>query len=362
MTTQTIPITIEHSARDARDTASTATSPEELAELEMAASEEVKEIIARNPHTQQETLDRIARKVKIDSIAAQNVAKNEATSPVTLEYLYNKTNTALRFSKIKNFFVPQEASGYQELRVLRHIAGNVNTPRNILDKLATNKWPSVRYALANNPSFPVSERVAILRDLIVEPVNDGGIQVSSGMMLDALDHPDIPEGIRTRRLAEICADPHHEGLLETVANMKHLDLETVRVLSQNSRQEVRDILAKNPHLPEMGYNLLRNSGDFHVLELLAKNPGLPEEILAGITVETVEAFRQIEELKRYHALALSLAKNPASTMESLNTLAHGIDGISPSFIQKAVKHSADKAHWESEKALLEAPKVEAKEL
>lgn len=358
METNTIPVTIEHSEKDAQKTASTTNSTEELGELEIKASAEVKEIIASNPHAGMKTLDNIARVSKAYSIAVQNVAQNKNTAPYTLEYLYNKANTARRFSKIKKFFAPEEAHGYQELRLLVHIAGNANTPRRILDKLATNQWPSVRYSLANNPAFPVAERVSILRDLIVEPTNDGPIKVSSGMMLDALDHPDIPEGIRSRRLAEICADPHHEGLLDTVANMKHLDLETVRVLSRHRRQEVRDIIAKNPHLPELGYNLLRNSGDFHVLELLAENPGLPQEILEGFTSETVAAFKQIEELKRYHTLALSLAKNPASTVETLTSLATGIEGKGPSFIQKAVKHSADKAHWESQKALLEAPRAE----
>ena len=99
--------------------------------------------------------------------------------------------------------------------------------------------------------------------------------------------------------------------------------------------------------------------DYHVLELLAGNPGLPADILNALTTETVEAFRQIEELKKYHALALSLAKNPASTVEALNTLANGITGKGPSFIQKAVKHSADKAHWEDQRAILEALQGEA---
>jgi hypothetical protein len=361
-TTHTIPVTIEHREKDALAAAATATSHEQLADLEIHASDEVRAIIAKNPHTERGTLDHIARTYKADSLILQDVAQHKNAGAFMLEYLYNKANNAQRFGKIKNFFAPQESHGYQEIRLLVHIAGNANTPRRILDKLATNKWPSVRYSLANNPAYPVADRVAILRDMIAEPAPESPIKVSSGMMLDALDHPDIPESIRSKRLAEICADPHHVGLLETVANMKHLDLETVRILARNPREEVRDTIAKNPHLPEMGYNLLRYSGDFHVLELLAGNPGLPEDMLAGLTTETIEAFRQIAELKRYRALALSLAKNPSSTAEDLTRLSGGIEGISPAYIQKAVRNSADKAQWESQKALLEAPKVEAEEL
>ena len=317
---------------EARMAAYTATNPEHLAGMVKGASDKVLEILAANPDTPAAALDLIARKAKITSQALPNLGENKNTSSETLERIHKKAEGSL-FRKNIARFLTDSINSYHEVRVLASMGGNEATPVDILRKFAVSKWPSVRYSIVSNPKLGVSERVEVLC-WCLEHDKGADAPVSSGMMLDALDHKDLPESIRSKNMAEIIN--RFTGLHGDMAKMKHLDLATVKVLNNSNQPAVKENLYSNPHLPEQAYKVLSQTNDFHLLQVFAENPSVPEKMIRDLVKDTLDAFAEIERLKEYKNLALAISKNPFTPLDSLTDLTQGSEGHVPDSILKAL--------------------------
>ena len=313
----------------ARTSAYTATDPAQLAGMVKGASERVLEIIASNPESSPETLDAIARKVKLTSQALLNLGKNKNTASATLERIHKKVESSIFRKKLARILTG-DINSYHEVRVLASIGSNESTPVAILRKFAVSEWPSVKYSVVSNPALPISERVEVLRGI----VEHDGAPIGSSMMLDALDHDDLPEGIRTKKLAEIAK--RFTGLHDDMAKMKHLDLETVKVLDNSNQMSVKETLYSNPHLPERAYKVLSQTNDFHLLQVFAENPSAPEKMIEDLVKDTLSAFAEIERLKEYKNLALAISRNPSAPLDALTELTQGSELHVPDSILKAL--------------------------
>lgn len=307
------------------------------------------EPIAESPKTSPKALDGIVRKIALGSTLSIDIASSPEALPETLEWLYKKATGSIRTKKFLDFISNADVTTYQEVRTLATLAGNPTTPTAILNKLALSKWPSVQYGLSTNTSFPLSKRVEILRNMI-----DGTTEVSSGMMLDALDQDILPEGVRSKKLAELCSNPN-EGLLEEVAKMKNLNLETARTLMRSKRDNVKQALFRNTNLPEKAYYDMGLIGDFEMQQVLAQNPALPQEVLHGFVEATVKAFEKIASLRQFENIALALSKNPVAQPEDLETLAKASEGFVSKASLKSIRRAAETASWDAQKAQLENP-------
>lgn len=102
------------------------------------------------------------------------------------------------------------ASSFRELdiyHVRRVVAGNPNTPKQVLARLATDTMPNIRRRVAENPKTPV--------DVL--------------MMLAYDENPDVRLG---------------------VAENPNTPADVLRVLSIDDDADVRFGVAENPHMPE----------------------------------------------------------------------------------------------------------------
>jgi hypothetical protein len=318
---------------EARIAAYSATNPEHLASMVKGASVEILEMLVSNPNLPVESLDVIARKMSIRTDGILKLAENKKTPSTTLEWLYNKAVGAMRMNKFLDLISNKDVDSYREILLIASIGTNEATPLPILRKLASSKWPSVRFSVVSNATLPVGERVDVLRAM-VEDEESKDAKVSSGMMLDALDHPDLPAGIRSKKLASLM--PKQTGLHEDIAKMKNLDLETIKVLDNSDQSRVKENLYSNPDLPERAYKILSQTNDFHLLQVFAENPSAPEKMIKDLVKDTLYAFAEIERLKEYKNLALAISRNQGISLDTLVDLTEGSEGHVPDSILKAL--------------------------
>lgn len=316
----------------ARIDAYVCTDPETLAKMVKGASIEVCEIIAANPAASAKTLDTVARRSRATfrSKVWTNLAENPNTSSGTLEWISRKVDKAMLTKRFLNVISNQEFGFYDEIMIHASIGTNPSTPLHILRKYAENKYHAIRFGVTSNPTLPLEERVALLIPMATEGNPAGGT-----IMFPPLDHPDLPADVREKKLAELCAD-ENQLMWEEVAKMKHLNLETVKVLKGANSDEVKESLYSNTQLPERAYKVLSQTNDFHLLQVLAENPATPENLIKGWVQETLDAFAEIERLKQYEFLALAISKNPMVTKDTLIELAQGSEGHVSEGVQQAL--------------------------
>lgn len=336
MTQEATPKRIEYTDEEnARIAAYTTTDAVALASMVKGASTEVLEILAANPATSPETLDVIARKVPAKSVAGFNLAENKNTLPSTLEILFKRVQGSIRTKKFLDFISNQDILSDRENELLAKLGANVSTPLPILRKIASNPDFAVSFSVVSNKSLPVSERVDVLRKALELPVD-------SEFFLAAIDHDDLPNGIRTKKLAELCKK-EDATLWLTMAKMKNLNLETVGFLLGSKDEDVQESLYLNQHLPESAYRFLAADKDFHYMQILAENPATPVDIIENMAANTIEAFEVIEGLKKFEDIALALSKNPSVTLETLSKLTERLDGnISESILRALFQAVKDK--------------------
>lgn len=331
MTQEATPKSIEYTDEEtARIAAYTTTDAAKLASMVKGASTEVLEILASNPATSPETLETIARRVSAKSVAGFNLAENKNSLPSTLEILYKKVKGSIRTKKFLDFISNQDILSERENQFLAKLGANVNTPLPILRKIATHEDFAVSFSVTSNKTLGVSERVEVLRKALELPAE-------SEFFLAALDHDNLPNGIRTKKFAELCKS--EDGVpWDKVAQMRHLDMETTGFLLilGNKEDKIKEILFSNPNLMEGAYRFLATETDFHYLQVLAENPGTPADITDRLASNAIDAFELIESLKKFEVIALSLSKNPSVSVETLEQLTEKLDGHISDSILKAL--------------------------
>lgn len=313
----------------ARIDAYTGKDADALAAMVKGASVEVLEILAANPSTDAETLDAIARKSAVGSQAWLNLADNKNTLSSTLDMMYRKIVGSVRTKKLLDLISNQDIRADREDAVLVKMGANEATPLNVLRKIASHRSFEVRFSVTSNKGLPVSERVDILRQAIEE------LPVDSQFFIASLDHSDLPNGIRAKKLAELCKGGEETPWL-AMAQMKHLNMETIGFLLGSKDEDVQEKLYLNQDLPEAAYRFLAADKDFHYLQILAENPATPADIIENLATNTVEAFEVIEGLKKFEYIALSLSRNPSIPLETLSELSERLDGHVSDSILKAL--------------------------
>lgn len=319
MTQEATPKSIEYTDEEnARIAAYTTADADKLASMVKGASTEVLEILAANTATSPETLETIARRVSAKSVAGFNLAENKNSLPSTLEILYKKVQGSIRTKKFLDFISNQDILSERENQFLAKLGANESTPLPILRKIASHKDLAVSFSVTSNKTLGVAERVDVLRKALELPVN-------SELFLAAVDHDDLPNGIRTKQLAEL-SKSEDISLRLAMSTMRNLNMETVGVLLGTKNDDVQENLYRNEHLPEGAYRFLAADKDFHYLQILAENPATPADIIENLATTAVEAFEVIEGLKQFEYIALSLSKNPSVSFETLSQLIENLDG------------------------------------
>lgn len=279
--------------------------PEVLAEYALDSSMRVRQAVASNPCTSEDTLDILSRDCQDD--VRFYVAENPSTSEKTLVEMAENANEGLAwYLLVRRWEVPNSViriladSSYCKIRV--YVASNHQATIDILDELSGDIDVGVRRAVAGNPNTPAELLDQMQKDTILvqqmvagnpnterrtlekmRGITDEEVQVGLSMnehtpedMLRRLASTDNDRILRN--LAENCSTP--TDILDDL--MKNPDL--YRNLARNphlSESSIRALFATDPH-----------QTNYRMLQIIASNPSTPNDILEKLAEHEFASIRE----------------------------------------------------------------------
>lgn len=232
---------------------------------------DVRLAVAKNVNTSRETLTALANMEEAINEIHVAIASHSNTDSETLRSLYERSCG----SKVKNFLKflisPYEgiAMNKDKKDVLIALGHHLDTPVDVLEKLARFKVSAVRMHSTYNPHLPKEVKEDVLCRLIAEQ-NYG--PVSLMIALQAMDHPELPENVRFNALNLYLARGYAKEW-NRVARFKHLTHSAVLKLWKEDNKEIRQCLLSNPSLNKESYNFLFRETDADGREELRLNEG-----------------------------------------------------------------------------------------
>ena len=195
-----------------------------------------------------------------------NLLESDNTSPEMIEELAEDEDPEVRYEVAKHPNTPadilRKLAEDANWKVRYEVAMNPKTPVDILKKLADDKDEDVRRAVAKHPNTPAD----ILRKL----AKDEDSRVRYGVAIN----PKIPADILKK-----LADDENDGIRREVSENPNTPIEALRKLAEDKDKNVREKVAKNPKTP---IDILRNlagDGDPDVRREVVRNPNTPVDVL-----------------------------------------------------------------------------------
>ncbi|MEH1807346.1 variant leucine-rich repeat-containing protein [Nostoc sp.] len=290
---------------------------ETLSQLAGHTDSSVRYRVASHPNTPATVLRQLARDSYVATVRA--VASNANTFPETLEVLASHPDFTTRLEVVRNPNTPPRALAQIVLStqnsgntpnqtvdmlksafpgdhndVLRSIAGNPRTPREVLEILARREFigatpdprsiippttdDSIVRSLAYNPSLTPQLLGILVQDPCVE------------VRVCLVRHPNLTEALWLQ-LAE-----DTEISVREVAATINAPVSVLELLAQDEQVEVRIKVATNPNTPISVLQLLAGDENSSVRTAAASNSNLPETILTQLANdEKVEVRRAVAQ-------------------------------------------------------------------
>ncbi|MHC5765107.1 MAG: variant leucine-rich repeat-containing protein [Nostoc sp.] len=290
---------------------------ETLSQLASHTDSSVRYRVASHPNTPATVLRQLARDSYVATVRA--VASNANTFPETLEVLASHPDFTTRLEVVRNPNTPPRALAQIVLStqnsgntpnqtvdmlksafpgdhndVLRSIAGNPRTPREVLEILARREFigatpdprsiippttdDSIVRSLAYNPSLTPQLLGILVQDPCVE------------VRVCLVRHPNLTEALWLQ-LAE-----DTEISVREVAATINAPVSVLELLAQDEQVEVRIKVATNPNTPISVLQLLAGDENSSVRTAAASNSNLPETILTQLANdEKVEVRRAVAQ-------------------------------------------------------------------
>ena len=195
--------------------------------------------------------------IDFESTMKNNVSRKDWKDIV--EYI-NEKNVDIDFSEIL-----KELSKDPDEDVRRIVAGNENTPGNVLEGLSKDEEPGIRLLVAMNENTPGNVLEGLSKD------EDWSVRQA------VAENENTPGNV-----LEYLAKDKHWKVHCAVAENKNTPVATLEILAKNEDENVRCTVAENENTPATVLEKLAKDNDPGVLISLIRNENTPVAVLESL--------------------------------------------------------------------------------
>lgn len=281
------------------------TPVEVLSVLAQDTAEETRAAVAGNPHTPTDVLSSLALDEKNVSLRGA-LATNHQTPVEVFSSLVQDQAPETRMGVARNPHTPAEILNtliYDEaVSVRQDTANNPNTPVEALCILARDQALDVRRGVVANPNTPL--------EVLCELVRNSDIDESTTVDGDPIVLVQGLVATMMTGLHSLFSDDVGRGQVrQDIARNPHMPAEVLRTLTQDHNMEVRKALLYNPQIPLEIWNMLTQDQDAQVRATAATNENASVEVLSFLAQDEDEETR------------IGVARHQKTSQEVLRTLA-----------------------------------------